>query len=90
MAMELDLSIKLVELERQTTASNPNGTFGFSVLGGAGTKFPAVVCEIDTGGPADRCGKVSLVYNTCILGGRREVDRGRKWGREERREVGKE
>ena len=61
MAMELDLSVKVVELERQTTASNPNGTFGFSVLGGAGTKFPPVVCEIDAGGPADRCGKVNLV-----------------------------
>ena len=48
---------KVVELERQTTPSNPNGTFGFSVLGGAGTKFPAVVCEIDAGGPADRCGE---------------------------------
>ena len=47
-----------MELERQTTATNPNGTFGFSILGGAGTKFPAVVCEVDTGGPADRCGKV--------------------------------
>ena len=53
------MEIKRVELERQTTASNPNGTFGFSVLGGARTKFPAVVCEVDAGGPADRCGKVS-------------------------------
>ena len=49
-----------MELQRQTTVSNPNGTFGFSVLGGAGTKFPAVVCEVDTGGPADRCGKVRV------------------------------
>ena len=58
MAME----VKSVELERQTTASNPNGTFGFSVLGGSGTKFPAVVCEIDAGGPADLCGKARVTY----------------------------
>ena len=58
MAME----VKSVELDRQTTASNPNGTFGFSVLGGSGTKFPAVVCEIDAGGPADLCGKARVTY----------------------------
>ena len=54
----MSMEIKRVVLERQTTTNNPNGTFGFSVLGGAGTKFPAVVCEVDTGGPADRCQKV--------------------------------
>lgn len=52
-----------MELERQATPSNPNGTFGFSVLGGAGTKFPAVVCEIDASGPADQCGKARIVVH---------------------------
>ena len=60
---------KVAELERQTTASNPNGTFGFSVLGGAGTKFPAVVCEVDRGGPADRSGKVYTCMLTVGVGG---------------------
>ena len=69
-ALAATMPEKVAELERQTTASNPNGTFGFSVLGGAGTKFPAVVCEVDRGGPADRSGKVSwlwvlVVYNIC-------------------------
>ena len=57
------VEMKSVKLERQTTASNPNGTFGFSVLGGSGTKFPAVVCEIDGGGPADLCGKARVCTN---------------------------
>ncbi|CAI8031444.1 Discs large homolog 1-like protein [Geodia barretti] len=65
MAME----VKSVELERQTTASNPNGTFGFSVLGGSGTKFPAVVCEIDAGGPADLCGKIRVGDRLVSLNG---------------------
>ena len=60
------MEVKRVELERQTTPNNPNGTFGFSVLGGAGTKFPAVVCEVDVGGPADRCGKASLLWDEGI------------------------
>lgn len=59
----LAMEVKRVELDRRTSASNPSGTFGFSILGGAGTKFPALVCEIDAGGPADQCGKV----NICIL-----------------------
>ena len=29
------------------------GSFGFSILGGAGMKYPACVCEVDDSGPAD-------------------------------------
>jgi len=29
------------------------GSFGFSILGGAGMKYPACVCELDSGGPAE-------------------------------------
>lgn len=28
------------------------GSFGFSIMGGATAKLPAVVCSIETGGPA--------------------------------------
>jgi C-terminal processing protease CtpA/Prc len=63
------MEVKRVNLERQTTASNPNGTFGFSVLGGAGTKFPAVVCEVDASGPADRSSKIRVGDRLTVLNG---------------------
>ncbi len=39
---------KVVVLERAA-----QGSFGFSILGGAGMKYPACVCEVDDGGPAN-------------------------------------
>lgn len=50
---------KVVELERTQDADGHQGTFGFSILGGFGTKFPACVCEVDQGGPADLSNRVS-------------------------------
>ena len=55
----LDMTHKEVCLQRTIDIHGHPGGFGFSVLGGAGTKFPAVVCEVDTGGPAALSGKVS-------------------------------
>ncbi len=48
-----------VQLERPRDANGQLGSFGLSILGGYGTKFPAVVCEVDPGGPADRTNLVS-------------------------------
>ena len=55
---------KVVELERTRDADGQLGTFGFSILGGYGTKFPACVCEVDRGGPADQTNKVQGY--TCV------------------------
>ena len=49
-----------VHLERSRDASGHLGSFGLSILGGYGTKFPAVVCEVDPGGPADGTGLVCV------------------------------
>ena len=54
------MSTKVVELERKTEPEGQLGSFGFSVLGGAGTKFPAVVCDVDSDGSARESGKVSM------------------------------
>ncbi len=48
-----------VHLERARDANGQLGSFGLSILGGFGTKFPAVVCEVEQGGPADKTGLVS-------------------------------
>ena len=46
-----------------------DGSFGFSVLGGAGTKFPAVLCDVEPGGPAALNGNVSYTYTyVCTQG----------------------
>lgn len=50
-----------VHLERSRDAEGHLGSFGLSILGGFGTKFPAVVCEVDPGGPADGTGLVSKI-----------------------------
>ncbi len=49
---------KIVQLDRARTSEDQARSFGFSFLGGAGTRFPAVVCDVDLGGPADVSGKV--------------------------------
>ncbi|XP_064389105.1 PH and SEC7 domain-containing protein 1-like isoform X2 [Halichondria panicea] len=49
-----------VQLERPRDANGQLGSFGLSILGGYGTKFPAVVCEVDPGGPADRTNLVKV------------------------------
>ena len=49
---------KEVVLERTVTSSGA-GSFGFSILGGAGARLPAVVCEMDADGPAASSGQVS-------------------------------
>ena len=49
-----------MQLERALAPEGHVGSFGFSILGGVGTKFPAVVCEVDPAGPADDSGKVSI------------------------------
>ena len=51
---------KVVSLERAKGTDDKPGSFGFSILGGAGTKLPAVVCEVDPHGPADLTEKVSV------------------------------
>ena len=50
---------KNVVLERAV-----QGSFGFSILGGAGMKYPACVCEVDVGGPADlsQLVRVSVIW----------------------------
>ncbi len=53
---------KTVQLERTSPDSEGQlGSFGFSILGGHGTKFPACVCEVDQGGPADQTKEVSEI-----------------------------
>ena len=52
---------KIVQLERKREPEGQLGSFGFSVLGGAGTKFPAVVCEVDSEGPAFKSGEVFML-----------------------------
>lgn len=47
-----------IHLERACDNEGQLGSFGLSILGGYGTKFPAVVCELDPGGQADRSEKV--------------------------------
>ena len=55
-----------MRLERAIGADGQQGSFGFSILGGAGTKFPAVVCEVDRQGPADLTEKVRVgVRSAC-------------------------
>ena len=49
---------KTVVLERAQDKEGRLGSFGFSVLGGHGTKYPAVVCDIESGGPAHLSRKV--------------------------------
>jgi len=56
---------KVVSLERAKGTDNKPGSFGFPILGGAGTKLPAVVCEVDAQGPADLTEKVS-VGSSCL------------------------
>ena len=52
---------RVIELEREVDPlSGVQGSFGFSILGGYGTKFPACVCEVDEGGPADLSKLVSV------------------------------
>lgn len=52
-------------LERAIGTDGQLGSFGFSILGGAGTKFPAVVCEVDPQGPADLTEKVKGRRDMC-------------------------
>ena len=49
-----------MELERAMEVDGQLGSFGFSIMGGYGTKFPSCVCEVDSGGPADRTNKVGV------------------------------
>ena len=73
-------SDKVVELERTRDPDGQQGSFGFSILGGYGTKFPACVCEVDQGGPADLTNRV-----------RGEGRGGREWrGKEGEREMERE
>lgn len=60
--------VKRVELERTTDPDGQPGSFGFSILGGYGTKLPACVCEVDPGGPADQTNQVH-VYVGCTCTG---------------------
>ena len=53
--------VKVVALERAVNEKNQKlGSFGFSVLGGANSKLPAVVCNVETGGAADISNQVSI------------------------------
>ena len=54
-------------LERAIGTDGQLGSFGFSILGGAGTKFPAVVCEVDPQGPADLTEKVKGRRDVCSM-----------------------
>ena len=51
---------KIIQLERAQDGEGQLGSFGFSILGGHGTKFPACVCEVDSGGPADLSNEVGV------------------------------
>ena len=53
---------KVIELERAQSANEQPGSFGFSIMGGYGTKFPSCICEVDTGGPADQTKKVGVAW----------------------------
>ena len=56
-----DKTKKTVELERAVSKSpQKTGSFGFSIMGGAKAKLPAIVCNIEEGGPADISKKVSV------------------------------
>ena len=55
------MSMKELTLERKREPGGQLGSFGFSVLGGAGTKFPAVVCDLDQDGPAFQSEQVQCV-----------------------------
>ena len=53
-----------VELRRAPPkGQNQHGSFGFSIMGGAGYKLPAVICEMDETGPAALAGQVN--QTTC-------------------------
>lgn len=53
--------VKVVALERAVNEKNQKlGSFGFSVLGGANSKLPAVVCNVETGGAADISNQVRV------------------------------
>lgn len=54
------MASKEVVLERAVATEGRQGSFGFTIHGGAGSKLPAVVCEIDADGPAAHSGQVSL------------------------------
>ena len=59
-----DKTKKTVELERAVSKSpQKTGSFGFSIMGGAKAKIPAIVCNIEEGGPADLSRKVSVTKN---------------------------
>ena len=36
--------------------------FGFSIIGGAGSELPPVICDIVENSPADNCDQVSRVH----------------------------
>ena len=61
-----EMAEKTVTLNRDVDSDGRLKSFGFSVLGGNGMKYPAVVCEVDPGGPADAA-NVSVCV--CVLGG---------------------
>lgn len=47
--------IKSVRIQRAIS-----GGYGFSLMGGKGTEFPPVICDILEGSPASKCGDVSV------------------------------
>lgn len=50
---------KTIVLERTVCkGSGTLGSFGFSVMGGASAKLPAVVCSVEAGGPAAESNQV--------------------------------
>ena len=49
---------KEVMLNRAVRESGQLGSFGFSIMGGAKSKIPCVVCNVEVGGPAAESGQV--------------------------------
>uniref|UniRef100_A0A1X7VSV5 Uncharacterized protein n=1 Tax=Amphimedon queenslandica TaxID=400682 RepID=A0A1X7VSV5_AMPQE len=61
---------KTIVLERTVCkGSGTLGSFGFSVMGGASAKLPAVVCSVEAGGPAAESNQVfyTLCSTLCYL-----------------------
>lgn len=58
---------KTVVLERVVNLSGQLGSFGFSIMGGATAKLPAVVCNVEVGGPAAQSEQVNLFAYICCM-----------------------
>ena len=56
--MAKDRASKEIVLQRAVNEDGSAGSFGFSIMGGAESRIPAVVCNMEPGGPAEVSGQV--------------------------------